>query len=157
MFLQSLKNKFINKKILGVHGNHDYFGDLEYSGIKNIHGKSVKCKDLIISGIEGCLEYKSGNKLLHTDEDISQVVNNINIDTDIVVSHNSPLGIHDKEDLAHRGYSALKSYIEKYNPSYLVHGHQHINNVTTHKNTTIIGIYGGVILNTKTGNMEHLF
>ena len=49
MFLQSLTKKFPNKRIIGVHGNHDYIGDLEYLKIENMHGKSIKTDNIVIN------------------------------------------------------------------------------------------------------------
>ena len=149
MFLQLLTKKFPNKRIIGVHGNHDYIGDLEYLKIENIHGKSITTDNIVISGLEGCLNYKK-NPLLHMDEEINNVIKNLNSDTDVIISHNAPLGIHDKEDIAHRGYKALREFIEKNSPTFCVHGHQHKNIITEYEGTKIIGVYGGVILDTKT-------
>lgn len=155
MFLKSLKKNFADKRVVGIHGNHDYLGDLEHFGIENIHGKTVKIDDIKISGLEGCLNYKN-HPLLHTDEEIVDVISKLDTNSDIIISHNSPLGVHDGENITHRGYLGLREYIEKYQPKYCVHGHQHINETTKVDNTTIISVYGGTILDLENGEINHV-
>ena len=46
---------------------------------------------------------------------------------DIVVTHAPPEGVGDGEDNAHRGFEALIDLIDKYHPTYLLHGHVHAN------------------------------
>ena len=46
---------------------------------------------------------------------------------DILVTHAPAQGIHDAEDLCHRGFKAFIDLIEKYHPKYFVHGHVHMN------------------------------
>lgn len=153
MFLKSIKDIFKNKKIIGVHGNHDYEGDLEYCNIENIHGKSIKFKNIIISGLGGCLKYKE-HPLLYTDREVVNIIENFNINSDIIASHNSPLGIHDNQNITHRGFWGLKEYIKENNPKYCIHGHQHKNQITKYENTVVIGVHGGIILDFKTGKIE---
>lgn len=155
MFLQSLVENFSEKEIVGVHGNHDYNGDLEYFNINNIHGKSTSKDGVVISGLEGCLPYKK-SLLLHADEDIEGTIKNIDPNTNIIISHNSPFGIHDKEGIVHRGYKALREFIEKNNPEFCIHGHQHQNIITEYGKTKIIGVYGGIVLDTETNEIRRV-
>ena len=155
IFLQSLVENFSEKEMFGVHGNHDYNGDLEYFNINNIHEKSISKNKVTISGLEGCLPYKKSS-LLHTDEEIRRAIKNIDPNTNIIVSHNSPFGIHDRESSSHRGYKALRDFIEKNNPAFCIHGHQHQNIITEHGKTRIIGIYGGIILDTENSKTKQV-
>jgi len=75
---------------------------------------------------------------------------------DIVISHNSHYGIRDKKDLINEGYKGLLNYIDKNKPKYCVHSHQHKNIITKYKNTLVIGIYEGIILNTETNKIEKI-
>jgi uncharacterized protein len=153
MYLKSIREHFSDKPIIGVLGNHDYQGDLEYYGIMNIHGALNIIGNLRFIGVEGCVRYKKGEAPIHTQEEISHLLRNLPY-ADIVISHNSPKGIHDKPDIAHEGYAGLMEYMELHSPRYLLHGHQHQNKKTTYKETIIIGVYGGIILDVETGKVE---
>lgn len=61
---------------------------------------------------------------------------------DIFLSHNSPRGIHDREDEVHYGFEGLTTYISKENPAFVIHGHQHVNKETQVGDTQVIGVYG---------------
>lgn len=81
---------------------------------------------------------------------------------DIVISHNSPLSIHDSRDdgnndIAHLGFEGLNEYMRKHCPKYLIHGHQHINKTTNYLGVKVVGIYGASILDVDTGNLEKIF
>lgn len=65
---------------------------------------------------------------------------------DVFVSHNSALGIHDKPDGVHTGFSALTEYIQRQQPRLLIHGHQHQNIETQLKKTRVLGVYGHRLL-----------
>jgi Icc-related predicted phosphoesterase len=45
---------------------------------------------------------------------------------DIFVTHAPPRGIHDREDLPHRGIDAFRWFISTFKPAYHFHGHVHI-------------------------------
>lgn len=152
MFYKSISENFQDKTILGVLGNHDCLGDLEYYGLTDIHGKSVKSGDLTICGVEWCVRYKKADFPLHTQEEIIDLCSKLG-KCDIILSHNSPKGIHDRDDIAHEGYEGLIQYIEKHQPKYCLHGHQHKDIVSEYKGTKVIGVYGGIILNTDTGEI----
>ncbi|WCK57479.1 metallophosphoesterase family protein (plasmid) [Aneurinibacillus sp. Ricciae_BoGa-3] len=153
MFLISIKEHFSDKPIVGVHGNHDYLGDLEYCNIPNLHGKHVRVGNLQLVGVEGCVRYKRGKAPIHTQEETNLVLGELPF-ADVVLSHNSPKGIHDRGDLAHEGYEGLLTYMETKKPAYVLHGHQHKNIKSRYQQTEVIGMYGGVILNTETGETE---
>ena len=44
---------------------------------------------------------------------------------DIVLTHAPPAGYGDAEDIAHRGFEAFLPLMDRYQPSYLIHGHVH--------------------------------
>jgi Icc-related predicted phosphoesterase len=46
---------------------------------------------------------------------------------DIVLTHAAPQGLGDDDDYAHRGFEAFIPLIDRERPSYLVHGHVHMN------------------------------
>lgn len=153
MFLKSIKENFSNKAMIGVLGNHDFLGDLIYYGIPDLHGKIATFSEMTFLGIEGCIRYKKEEAPLHEQHDISSMLEDMK-SVDIVLSHNSPKGIHDKPDLAHEGYEGLLTYMEHQKPKYILHGHQHKNIQTTYCQTEVLGLYGGWIFDYETGELE---
>lgn len=155
LLLQSIKENFKNKPMIGVLGNHDYPGDLQYVGIPDIHGKRARMKGWTFLGVEGCIRYKAGEAPLHEQDEITNLLRSMP-EVDIVLSHNSPKGIHDKPDAAHVGYEGLLAYMDEFAPAYLFHGHQHRNSVTRYKETQVIGVYGGILFDTDVDKTERV-
>ena len=66
---------------------------------------------------------------------------------DILLTHAPAKGHNDQEDLAHRGFEAFGTLMEKYRPKYMVHGHVHMNygreipRESRYKNTTVINAF----------------
>lgn len=156
LFLKSLSEKFKGKRFIGILGNHDFYGDLEYYGIENLHGKSIPVNGLKVAGIEGCVSYKKEKDApMYSQADILHLCNQLPC-SDIVFSHNSPYGIHDKEDKAHIGFIGLTEYVKACKPLYVFHGHQHSNKMTVDGSTKIISVYGGWIWNQKEDSMTQV-
>ena len=66
---------------------------------------------------------------------------------DIFIAHNSPRGIHERDTLNHQEFDAFLGYIDRTQPAYSLHGHQHCNQITYRGKTCIIGVYGGRLVN----------
>jgi hypothetical protein len=45
---------------------------------------------------------------------------------DVLVTHAPPRDINDREDMAHRGFQALRSFLRWFQPAYHLHGHIHL-------------------------------
>jgi Icc-related predicted phosphoesterase len=65
---------------------------------------------------------------------------------DILLTHASPRHIHDKEDPCHKGFECFNWFIEKFRPTYLIHGHIHLydareERVTRVQDTTVVNAY----------------
>jgi len=72
---------------------------------------------------------------------------------DILVTHASPAGIHDKSDPCHQGFECFKWFMDSFSPRYLVHGHIHLYDlqdirVSKYHDTTVINAYSHFILDT---------
>jgi len=72
---------------------------------------------------------------------------------DILVTHASPEGIHDKSDPCHRGFACFLWFMRVFKPKYLIHGHIHLYDlqdirVSKFLETTIINAYSHFILDT---------
>ena len=45
---------------------------------------------------------------------------------DVLVTHAPPRDVNDREDVAHRGFKALRSFLRWFRPAYHLHGHVHL-------------------------------
>jgi len=72
---------------------------------------------------------------------------------DILLTHASPLGIHDKKEKCYRGFKCFLWFMRIFKPRYLVHGHMHrydINDARTTRyfDTLVINAYSHYIIDT---------
>ena len=70
---------------------------------------------------------------------------------DIFLTHATPRHIHDHEDPCHIGYECYNWFIEKFKPTFMVHGHIHLydlreERVTKVDETTIVNAYAHWVL-----------
>jgi uncharacterized protein len=112
---------------------------------------------LLLAGIEGSLRYNDG-RYQYTQAEMWGMVlamtprllfNRLRYGRflDIFVAPAPPWGIHDQEDLPHRGIKAFLWLMRVFRPTYLLHGHIHIYNpqtvTKTHFNDTVVlNVYG---------------
>ncbi|MGQ9629959.1 MAG: metallophosphoesterase [bacterium] len=134
----------LNVPLYYVIGNHD--GGIRRdpktyeksfpSGCVNIDDRIVEYRGLLIGGLEGSMRY-SGEEYQYTEFEMRMKIlrmgpklwfNNLTRGRpiDILITHAPPLGIHDGEDLCHRGFKSFLSFMDKYKPRYLIHGHKHL-------------------------------
>ena len=126
-----------------VHGNHDCDeytsgGFILYGpgGWVDLDRRTVRSKGLILGGLEGCMRYKASG--LHQYTEFQMVLRTWRMVPflllnralygryiDVLITHVPPKGIHDGTDLAHRGCKAFLSFMERFRPRYLLHGHTH--------------------------------
>lgn len=142
--LKILSNQFRDFCQVGVHGNHDTHGDLEYYEVKNINGEIFSVNDVRIWSVEGSKMVSKDKMGIYTREsDI--VAPELNTETvDILISHSNP-SVVDGKDKFHEGLSSLSKIIEKFNPEYHFFGHLHENKEHQYKQTKLINIYGLVV------------
>jgi Icc-related predicted phosphoesterase len=135
---------------IGVYGNHcsgSYFDEL---GIKNMHLSTFEYKGLIFGGFEGSVRYKSDTQApMYTQEEASQMLATFPR-VDVMLCHCPPYGINDEpEEIAHQGFKALRDYVEKYQPKYLLHGHTYPtekNLVTEYQGTKIVYVFSDKVV-----------
>ena len=130
---------------LGAYGNHDSGMYFEPLGIKNMHLQTVEYGGLVFGGFEGCVRYKSNAYAkMYTQEEADELLKNFPR-VDVMLVHCPPYGVNDEpEELAHQGYKALREYVERAKPKYLLHGHTYPtadNIVTKFMETEIIYVY----------------
>ncbi len=125
--------------------------------------KSAREGNLLIAGVSGSLKYNDGLNQ-YTDRQMKRrllslvprlILNRILYGRflDILVTHASPAGIHDKSDPCHRGFASFLWFMRAFKPRYLVHGHIHLYDlqdlrVSRYRDTTVINAYSHYILDT---------
>ena len=139
--------------VLYVHGNHDTrYGSYPPEGCDCIDGRVVEYNGVRIMGLGGCLKYHPGEHQ-YTDRQMRGRILKMRWPirkaggVDILVTHAPAEGLGDSEDVAHWGFPSLRAFLDKYRPSYHVHGHVHmtygqgIPRLQTYNETTIINAY----------------
>lgn len=144
--------------VLYVHGNHDGgYAKRPPEGCDCIEDDLVTVNGLRILGLGGSPVY-SGGPHQYSERQMSRRILKLwwklrrAGGVDVVVTHAPPEGYGDGEDYAHRGFQCLLKLIDKYKPSYLVHGHVHTSyggdnpRVLRRGETTIVNAYERYIL-----------
>ena len=135
---------------------------LVYSGTF-LDGKVMRLKNsgLLIAGLGGSMLYNYG-KSQYSEEQMKWriakmiphlIYNKIRYGRylDILITHAPPRGLGDGEDLCHKGFSCFLSFMERFKPRYLLHGHVHLvdmneERVREYGETKVINIYKNYIL-----------
>lgn len=126
--------------IFAVKGNHD--SNVQFmEPIVDLHLRTIEHKQIVFGGFNGSWRYKRGGHFLYGQAEARALLVTLP-PVHVLVSHNAPKWVHDREDEVHCGFEALNEYILLAKPKYLIHGHQHVNRETQMKGTTIIGVYG---------------
>ena len=139
--------------VLYVRGNHDdILLDDPPGGCVCIEDTVFEYNGLRIAGLGGSFKYREG-KNMFTEEEMGKRVRKLgkkirkHNGIDILVTHAPARGVNDFDSISHRGFEAFNRFIEKYHPSYFVHGHIHKNygvhipQKSEYNGTTIINAY----------------
>ena len=95
--------------------------------------------------LEGRHQYSQFQMRLRTGKMALQLYRNRGFD--ILLTHAPAYRLHDGTDLAHTGFQAFNTLLDRYSPRYFVHGHTHLNygrdypRRSSYKNTQIINAY----------------
>jgi Predicted phosphoesterases, related to the Icc protein len=132
-------------------------------GTTYIGFKTIRDSGLLIAGVSGSLRYNAGLNQ-YTDGQMKRkllgllpalIMNKIRYGRflDVLVTHASPEGIHDKSDPCHRGFKSFIWFMRVFKPRFLVHGHIHLYDlqdirVSRFLETTVINAYSHYILDT---------
>jgi len=127
-------------------------------GCENIDGRVVRYRNLLVAGLEGSMRYNSNPDFQYTEREMaikmwqltpSLMVNKLLYGRyiDILITHAPPQGIHDRHDRCHQGFRAFVTFMERFQPRYLIHGHVHVYNPleqtdTMFGNTRVLNTYG---------------
>ncbi len=124
----------LNVPLLYVRGNHDERYEENPPGGDDLHGRLIEYGGLTFYGLEGSMKYNRSH-IQYTDGQMTRMVmrayptlayNQLQRGgLDILVTHSPPAGIHDEQDIPHRGFKGLLKFMDWYRPRYLLHGHVH--------------------------------
>jgi Icc-related predicted phosphoesterase len=153
----------INVPCFFVHGNHDRPEHMasghtltKPGGWVNLDGRTVQVAGILIAGLEGSFRYKPHAPYQYTESQLAfkawcmlpaLLANRVRYGRclDILVTHAPPFGIHDGEDLPHRGFKTLLGFMARFRPRYLLHGHKHVYKPescqTRYMSTQVINVY----------------
>ena len=150
----------LNVPLFYVMGNHGGAGGERTfpEGGENLDGRVVEYKGLLLAGLEGSMRYNSRPQFQYTENDMRAKVASLTPALvlnrarhgrylDVLVTHAPPFGIHDADDVPHRGFKSFVWFMDLYQPRYLLHGHQHVydsreETITPRGATTIVNTYG---------------
>ncbi len=141
-----------------VCGNHDIrYDEKPPEGCLNLHRRLVNFKGLNILGLEGSHWY-SGGPHQYEEWRMRSIIRRLRptlwwrAGIDVVIAHAPPRNIHDAQDPCHRGFECYRRLIEKYRPSYFIHGHIHkafsdfSERITKVDTTKVVNTYGYCLL-----------
>jgi Icc-related predicted phosphoesterase len=172
----------LNVPLLFVFGNHHvneyryyrpegempFFNSLEKaaiftSGAVHIGSKVRREEGLIFAGLGGSMMYNHGENQFTDFQMYMEILKLIPALVfnrifrgrflDILLTHASPRGIHDKEDRCHRGFKAFLWFMRVFKPKYLIHGHIHLYDLsdirmTPYQDTLVINAYSHYVIDT---------
>ncbi|MCB9453607.1 MAG: metallophosphoesterase [Anaerolineaceae bacterium] len=144
----------LNVPLFYVRGNHDTGYDEQPPGGDNLHQQLVTYHGLSFFGLEGSIRYNDSG-IQYTESSMRGMVvaaaPRLQLHrlqhgrVDVLVTHSPAKGIHDAEDVPHRGFKSLLHFMDWYQPRYMVHGHVHtwdrrVTTRTQYRKTDIINI-----------------
>ena len=124
---------FTHAPVLYVHGNHDgRYEKTPPEGCVCIDGEVYEHEGVRIVGLGGSMCYIPGAPHQYTEREMAGRLRRLRFalfrrhGCDILVTHAPALGVGDDKDLAHRGFRTFLTFMDKYHPRYMLHGHVHI-------------------------------
>ena len=141
----SAAKAFSAARVFAVKGNHDLPGVFP-PPITDLHLKVVTLANgLHIGGFNGSWRYKPRGHFLYDQDEAAALIQQLP-PVDILVTHNSPAGVHERDVDVHQGFLALSDYIGRHSPRLVIHGHQHVNRETLVGETRVVGVYGSMVV-----------
>ena len=137
-------NAYNCQVIFAVKGNHDTPERFAKS-IVDLHLQTSEYAGFRFGGLNGSWKYKPRGHYLYEQGEVENFLLAFPA-VDVFLSHNSPRGIHDKEDGVHYGFDGLNAYLAKAKPKLLIHGHQHVERETVVDETRVLCVYGYKII-----------
>jgi Icc-related predicted phosphoesterase len=130
---------------VAVKGNHDLPSAFA-PPIEDLHLQVVTLPNgLRIGGFNGSWRYKPRGNFLYSQDEAAVLTGQLP-PVDILVSHNSPQGVHERDGDTHQGFVALSDYIRRHKPRLVIHGHQHVSRETVVGGTRVVGVFGSMVV-----------
>ncbi len=114
-----------------IHGNHDSRYDTKApGGCTCIDGDLIEFNGVRILGLGGSMCYNN-SRYQYTDKQMRRRVLCLLPKIwryggfDILLTHSPARGLHDAEDLPHRGFEIFNWLLTKFKPRYFIYGHVH--------------------------------
>jgi Icc-related predicted phosphoesterase len=108
---------------IGVRGNHDDERTLAAMGVEDVDLRRVVVGGLSFSGFGGSPRYSRDGGNEWSEEEAEALVQRLP-PADVLLTHSPPAGINDEpDDPVHRGSPALRAWVERHRPAWLLHGH----------------------------------
>ncbi|MCR4631856.1 MAG: metallophosphoesterase [Treponema sp.] len=120
-----------------------------------------KRRPLLIAGTSGSLKYNKG-LCQYTDFQMKLkllalapklLINKLKYGKylDIFMTHATPRHIHDHEDPCHKGFECYNWFLQKFKPTYMVHGHIHLYDMREERigkyyDTTVVNAYAHCVI-----------
>ncbi len=126
----------LNVPLFYVRGNHDTGYVERPPGGENLHRRYFNYHGIRFFGIEGSIKYNN-SPIQYSESEMNgfvlqaalplylQRLSGKKHGVDIFVTHAPAFGIHDGDDLPHRGLHAFIRFMDMFRPRYMLHGHVH--------------------------------
>jgi Icc-related predicted phosphoesterase len=170
----------LNKPLLYITGNHHtkapgrggafmipaYTADDENDsfGASYVDSKICLEEGLLVAGLGGSMRYNRGENQFTDFQMYGRILKMLpglifnrifrGRFVDVLLTHASPLGIHDREDRCHRGFKAFRWFMRVFKPRYLIHGHIHLYDLsevrtTWYEKTLVINAFNHYVIDTE--------
>ncbi len=149
--------------LIYVHGNHDDVFERKPQGCICAEDSIIECEGLKILGLGGSFKYRDGDYMF-TERQMNNRIKRLWFTIkkyhgfDILLTHAPAFGFNDLKTVAHRGFNCFNTLMDKYEPSYFIHGHIHRNyelNIPQKDKrgkTTVINAFEYAIIDTEEKN-----
>jgi uncharacterized protein len=128
------------RRTFAVRGNHD--PDVPFpGGVTDLHLSVQTFEGVRFGGFKGSWKYKPRGHHLFEQKEVSQMMRYFP-SVDVFIAHNSPAGIHQRDSDVHQGFDGFNDFLQRTQPTLMLHGHQHLDLTTVQGQTTILGVYG---------------
>ncbi len=155
----------LNAPLVYVRGNHDagpqYTVDgrtlTSVQGGIDLHGRLVNVDGITMAGLEGSMRYRPKAPLMYNELEMRwEALRMLPLllwrrlrdgrAVDFFITHAPPYDVHDRPDLAHRGFRVFRTIIRYLKPRYFLHGHIHVyrqdvQKVTEVDETMVVNVY----------------
>ena len=138
--LQKAIDLYAPEHVIAVRGNHCSDQSFPVPTI-DLHLQTIERYGITFGGFAGSWQYKKVGNHMYTQNEVNALLHDFPV-VDVFIAHNSPCGIHERDTGIHQGFDGFLEYIDKAQPAYFLHGHQHRREVSYRGNTCIMGVYG---------------